>query len=418
MAIPTLTLKDTDAEPGRLWTASLDFEDLGGRITGTGDDLHGSIRSGAKEFSDLIAEPIRDLADKNKGSWEKAVKGATWGAAVTSAWSTNVTEFRERRRELETRWAVALGSDFGVTMDQTQPGMAEVKAAERFNKEVDAAAATEHAAIMADFAKIWRKLESDAGERTNELKAGPTKATLATLMDTGALGWAGYNLWREMSPTPLDGDDGRRLADRINAALKNGELPSAADMANFNALLAHAAYLQKNGGKLSAGEVAFLRTLYNGLDKKGPYKDLSNLVDPAWYNSPGLDPEAVERFKAGIGNGLLALSDEDLGGGYDLLPGGIREILDDQEGDPDGFSAGEWGLGLSGLAGVMAATGGKFAVERLKGGELAGQQRGRHVVPAPGDQPDRDQGPVSPHVAEPNPRPAFAEQVPVAAAQG
>lgn len=364
MAVSPLVLPDTDAEPGKLTAAAGRFEDLGGRITGTGGDLHSQIRTGATSFSELIAGPIRNLADVNKASWQKAVQGSTWGAAVTTAWSGNVTEFRERREELMARWTAAANADFGVTLDAAQPGMAEVKAAERFNTEVDEKAAGVRGEIMREFQRAWNKLEQDASERTTELKSGPTKATLATLMETGALGWAGFNLWGAKSPTPLDGGEGKKLADRINAALKRGELPSAADLANLNALMAHAAFLQKNGGKLSGDELDFLRNLYRGLDRKDTA--FSNLIRPNWLEVDGADPADVARVKATLANGLLALSDEDLGGGYDQLPVGIREILDDSP--KEGMDKGDWGLGLSGLAGLMAATGGKYAAVKLKGG--------------------------------------------------
>ncbi|GIG65905.1 TPR repeat region-containing protein [Phytomonospora endophytica] len=365
MAVSALILPDTDAEPGKLTTASGQFEDLGGRITGTGGSLHAEIRKGATTFSDLIADPIRDLAEKNKSSWQKAVQGSTWGAAVTAAWSENVTEFRTRRQEILDRWTAAAAADFGVTMDVTQPGMAEAKAAERFNAEVDEKGAAVKGELMREFQRVWNKLEEDAGERTTELKAGPTKATLATLVDTGALGWAGFNLWGAKSPTPLDGAAGKALADKINAALKRGEAPSAADMANFNALLAHAAYLQKNGGTLSAGERAFLSSLFSGLDRKDMNKNFSNLITPGWLDAIK-DKAAADGLRAALGNGLLALSDERLGGGYDQLPEGVREILDAEQ--REGMNKGDWGLGLSGLAGLLAATGGKYAAVKLQGG--------------------------------------------------
>ncbi|MEV0646883.1 hypothetical protein AB0I28_16620 [Phytomonospora sp. NPDC050363] len=364
MVVPALNLKDTDAEPGRLSTAALDFEDLGGRITGTGGSLHTQIRSGAKEFSDLIAEPIRDLAEKNRNSWQSAVQGATWGAAVTSAWSGNVTEFRERRKELLTRWSAGQVGDFGVTMDQAQPGMAEVKAAERFHKEVDAAAEAEHTAIMGEFRKIWQKLETDAGERTAELKSGPNKTTLATLMDTGALGWAGFNLWGAQSPTPLDGGDGTALAKKFLRYLKDGELPPGSTWADFNALMAHAAFLQKNGGKLTAGEREFLSEFYEYLNREGREDRTSQLFRHEFWNG-----EEGGELRALMGNGLLALSDEKIGGGIEYLPGEVRQTLENGEFEHDPLHKdGPW-LGLVPLAGLVAAAGGVHAKVRLKGGK-------------------------------------------------
>ncbi|GLZ76493.1 hypothetical protein Afil01_13000 [Actinorhabdospora filicis] len=323
--IPSFSIKDTDADAGAISGAADNFYDIAGRVTGQGSTVRDLINGGAREFSTIIAEPIKGQAQKNMMAWLAATQGSVYGAAVTAAWGKNVAEFKRRRDALLAAWSAATSSDFGLTMPRSVGGDGAARDWELYDQKLQTAADKKFGEVTAEATALWRWFESEAGARGRELKAGPTKETLKELAEAGTLGWAGFNLFGGMSPTPLTEAEAQKLAEQLAARIMGGVPLTPEDLQNLRniqALVTHAQWLQGNGGQLSAGELKFLEKYYGTLGLI-PTKVEDYLKNAGQF----MKPEDRDLLRATLGGGLLALSSEDLGGGYDKLPAPLRDLI-------------------------------------------------------------------------------------------
>src|SRR5690625_70457 len=144
--------------------------DIVGRITGKSGDLEALFNNAAMEFSELIAEDIHSTASENHSAWTTALTSCwhVWG--VLTKWSTDVERYKSQISGLQEEWDTAVGSNFGLELDDV--GVVEARQA--------------LAGALNDRAKgYWDTLEEESESNSENLQGGPTVANLRELVDAG-----------------------------------------------------------------------------------------------------------------------------------------------------------------------------------------------------------------------------------------
>ncbi|GLZ80173.1 hypothetical protein Afil01_49800 [Actinorhabdospora filicis] len=320
---------------------------LAGRITGRGGELRDAINAGAMEFSDIVADPIEARNRDNVTSWVSGTQATVFGSSILTAWAGEVGTFKRELAALDTRYAEGVNRIFEIGTGGPGEGANSVGR--------NAAQKSLEAELTAEAVRLRAKFDTDTESRGAQLRSGPTTEVLKALVSDGTMKWAAFNLWGAKGAVPLDGKDAKKLAEMLVAKLKGGGKLTQADrelLINLQALAGHALWMQKHGGNLSKGELAYLKTLfgelnrgYNGDDT--PFRGDSALLNiDAWLKGSGYGAADQSLIRGALGGGLLALSDDGIGGGYELLPSDVRRSLEAELPETWDIPAGEGAEGF------------------------------------------------------------------------
>jgi hypothetical protein len=310
----TPDIPDTTANVGAIEGAAGNLDGVAAAITGHGNDVTGAINKAAFAFSDIVTGPIKDIATKNQADWASAVQAVTYGAGVTRLWSANVQTFKTERQKLETEWQNAVSNHFNLGQPYVPGGATEAQARETintYNAQVASAASTTASDITTRAHALLEQLHTDANARAAQIRREPTDADLQQLAQAGLLSWAAYVSFPPGKvPPPVTAEDGRRAAQDARDALSGRAGPEAFARAKqfLDAINGHAALALKNGQQLTVGELAFLSEFYRGLD--------GHVLDIPKYVNEHFPAAAGAALLTAIGGGILALSNEKLGGGF------------------------------------------------------------------------------------------------------
>ncbi|WP_431872918.1 hypothetical protein [Nocardiopsis eucommiae] len=318
--------KPCDVDTGKLDQAADDALNIVGRITGKSGDLKALFDDGAKEFSDLVASDIHATANENFGAWTSALATCwhVWG--VLTKWSGDVERYKEKISGLQEEWDAAVASNFGFDLDDG--GVVEARKA--------------LAGALNDRAEgFWSTLEEEADENSSNLQGGPTVANLRELIDAGVLGFAAYNATRQILYYPSTFDTGERDGETLLPYLNGEKEPDEEyyrlieQLAAINALAADA---KRNGDPLRDFQVEYLEEFYAALDE-GSENGVPGI--PGQLSGETLSVHERDKALSALGDGLLVLSDEKVGGGYGVLPESVRAVAEgaDFSGDRSGRGA-------------------------------------------------------------------------------
>ncbi|WP_435113656.1 hypothetical protein, partial [Nocardiopsis synnemataformans] len=188
----------------------------------------------------------------------------------------------------------------------------------------------------------WTTLEGQSEDNTSNLADGPTVTSLRELIDAGILGFAAYNSTRQVMYYPTTEEAGEEHAEELLPYIRDGKEPDAeyyqilAQLAAINALALDG---QRNGNQLRPHQIDYLEEFYATIDE---HSSVTGLAPNIESNETLSNEERAELMEA-LGGGLLALSDGRLGGGYDHLPEGVRELVNGPGGywEPGGSPPGE-----------------------------------------------------------------------------
>ncbi|SIO85022.1 hypothetical protein [Nocardiopsis sp. JB363] len=314
-----------EIDTGKLDQAADDMLEIVGRITGKSGDLESLFTAAALEFSDLIAENLQSTANENHSAWTSALTTCwhVWG--VVTKWSGDVERYKARIASLQEEWDAAVGNNFGFPEDDA--GGIEARRA--------------LAGALNDRAQgHWETLEGEAEDNSDNLKGGPTVSNLRELVDSGVLGFAAYNSTRQIMYYPSTFDTGTRDAENM-ADYLTGEKELDDEyyrlLEQLAALTALAAEAKRNGEHPRGYELEYLEEFYASLEEEveGGVVEL-----PGQFDDENLSDEQREQALGTLGDGLLVLSDEAVGGGYDSVPASIQYVLE----GPD-FSTDQSGRG-------------------------------------------------------------------------
>ncbi|MBB6174010.1 hypothetical protein HNR23_004070 [Nocardiopsis mwathae] len=347
---------DNTINLGGLNTAAADFVSIIGDMTGHSGDVKQTLTSGANNFTDMISESIKSEAAYDADLWAKASMFCVVGSGITELWIQNIKDFRDKLDELQQEW------------DDYPPPPKDDKSSSSEGKNSDALDAYKTAKLeklqeLKDRAEAARsKFEDEASERNSDLKKGADDFPVKKLVDAGVLGWAAYNILGPGQPVPIttNGEIGKLHARRAAKALKDGKnVPPE--------ILAALAYLNQVGldnlgteERLNKDQRDYLQNFFDSLEGQfevqGLYAGFEPLgilaVPDILSGNAGVPVPDREEALAILGGGLLTLSNEDLGGGLELLPESVQRVVNGPESYPfdyhnsDYRQHSEWGADL------------------------------------------------------------------------
>ncbi|MEU1898016.1 hypothetical protein ABZ512_06530 [Nocardiopsis dassonvillei] len=346
-----------DSKP--VYDCAADLEVLNARLLGRADDLSGSFDSAAGEFTDVIAWDIRSLSEEDLQNWRDAAVSVTYAASVAERWGDIVKAFHEERDSQVTTWessrtekenaVPAKYQDDHITSSHPQAdgflwtdwGAGDEARCRALYGEL----ATVQEGLISQEQTNWQKLQDGAEEVRTMLEQGPTPENVRKLMDTGNANWAFLNLDPSRYSSLIDDseltpENAEQYADEL-AAYWSGDKPLDDRYHEMMLVLTMvgtgARQNQQDGTELSPEEIAFLEEFYAQLEE--PYRrdgvGAGIMVYPDLMNESDMSDEEREDALGVLGNGLLALSDPALGGGYDNLPESFRYAVEGSWINPD-----------------------------------------------------------------------------------
>ncbi|MFE1101221.1 hypothetical protein ACFW4K_11920 [Nocardiopsis alba] len=330
-----------------------DFNILQARLLGRADDLEGSFDSAATNFTDIIAWDIKEQGSENYQLWVDTAVSLEYAADVTSQWVDYVQHFWDTRNEIWDEWDEAVSSAISRVPAEYAEATITSSYPERegFFSSIGGSDANkcrdlydELSTKLEGFNERARnnleKYEERAEEIREMLEQGATDVNVQKLIDAGHSSWGYQNLdpnkylelESDFEPTAESGEEiaieigpywsgEKPLDDRYH------ELMLAISMIGTNARNA-----QNDGRELDQNELDFLRAFYEELENTRnptPGNNSTGILEiPETMDTGGLSEEEIEYALGILGGGLLALSDEKIGGGYEELPESIQSVME------------------------------------------------------------------------------------------
>ncbi|MFC9086116.1 TPR repeat region-containing protein [Nocardiopsis dassonvillei] len=346
-----------DSKP--VYDCAADLEVLNARLLGRADDLSGSFDSAAGEFTDVIAWDIRSLSEEDLQNWRDAAVSVTYAASVAEMWADAVKAFHDEREAQITSWegsrtekenaVPSKYQDDHITSSHPQAdgflwtdwGAGDEARCRALYDEL----VTVQEGLISREQTNWQGLQDSAEEIRTMLEQGPTPENVRKLMNAGNANWAFLNLDPSRYSSLIDDseltpENAEQYADEL-AAYWSGDKPLDDRYHEMMLVLTMvgtgARQNQQDGTPLSPEEIAFLEEFYAQLEE--PYRrdgvGAGIMVYPDLMAESDMSDEEREDALGVLGNGLLALSDPALGGGYDNLPESFRYAVEGSWINPD-----------------------------------------------------------------------------------
>ncbi|MET9709947.1 hypothetical protein [Nocardiopsis alba] len=321
-----------------------DFNILQARLLGRADDLEGSFDSAATHFTDIIAWDIKGRGNDNYQLWVDAAVALEYAADVTSQWSEYVQHFWDTRNEIWDEWDEAVSSAISRVPAEYAEATITSSYPERegFFSSIGGSDANkcrdlydELSTKLEGFNERARnnleKYEERAEEIREMLEQGATDVNVQKLIDAGHSSWGYQNLdpnkYLELEADfDLSAEGGDEAAEEM-APYWSGEKPLDDRYYELMLVLStigtNARNAQHDGNELDEETIDFLEAFYTRLELEGGPRT-GVLSVPEWMEGDHLSKEEREQALGILGDGILTLSDPQLGGGYENLPESIR----------------------------------------------------------------------------------------------
>ncbi|WP_150250415.1 TPR repeat region-containing protein [Nocardiopsis deserti] len=268
-----------------------------------------------------------------------------YAASKIEEWAQHVEEFEDERSAQNSEWfdfrtkkEGEIPADYqGQTITATHPerggflGMGDANKCRDIYDEV-AAKLTE---LQERERTNYQNFEEHADEVAADLREGPTKANVQALIDAGINSWAFYSLDPSRYTMLVDGqelteENAQEWADELSSYW-SGDKPLDENyhelMLMMSMITTNAMQAQQGGTGYRSEEMDFLQEFYDRLEEESP--DHMGVVGiPIQMEGDHLTDEEREHALGMLGDGLLALSDPDIGGGYGDLPASVRNAID------------------------------------------------------------------------------------------
>jgi hypothetical protein len=342
----SFTPRFSAANASSIRTRAEELDMLQARLLGQAGDLDGDFNHAASQFTDMIAWNIGEQSSDELQLWRDAGVAIAYASSMIELWAKYVEEFQEERSEQTTEWfnfrtakaAEIPGEYQGKTITATYPaqeGMGLLGDANNCRDIYD-----EVAVKLADLEEReqanYRKFEDHAEEVADMLREGPTKANVQALIDAGINSWAFYNMDPNHYTMLVDG---RELTEE-NAQEWSRELEGYWSgtqpideryhelMLMMGMITTNAMQAQQGGTSYRSEEMDFLEAFYAELEHDEARNSMGVLGIPSQMEGDHLSAEEREHALGVLGDGLLTLSDERIGGGYDGLPASVRDVIE------------------------------------------------------------------------------------------
>ena len=311
-----LSYTECEIDRGVVASARATFEELHAMISGRSGEFNTITQPVGFEFSDLIGEGLRSAADENHFSWSSSMMACTHAYGVLDKISKDVQWYEEKIEEIKENLSAALAN-----------------ASEPDNMTIASQIIDSH---NLDAQQAWRALESRCDESEELLRDGPTPDSIRALSEGGHLGehgQIGFYTTNDLDYFYVDETQAETIAIHIENAVINGyegSIEALEENPEYLALIANvvsrAQNAQQNGENLLDGEIDFLETLFGDLANVGDNEpSFLNFMDQV-NSSEHISDSLREEISRNLANSILVLSDENIGGGVNSLPGDVREV--------------------------------------------------------------------------------------------
>ncbi|MDT0329211.1 TPR repeat region-containing protein [Nocardiopsis lambiniae] len=340
----SLTLRTTDAIPALIRARTTDFEDLDARVLGDSENLQASLDGAAGQFTSILAWDISTLAAEDRQLWVDAAVALTYAAMVSDMWADYVEEFREGREELLEEWNTAVtncegrvpGDYSSSHITSTFPERTWLWSDENTCRDLYDELVEKRTSVSGRFDTLWTTYQEHAEEIGDMLEEGATKVNVQKLIDGGYANWAFYNLdparyyTMLVDPSELTEENAQEWADEL-ADYWSGDKPLDDRYHELMLVMAMIGTNAKQAQQWTTGypseEIDFLQTFYESLEEADPNGN-GVLGLPTLMEGGHLSDEEREHALGVLGDGILALSDERIGGGYEDLPASVRSVIE------------------------------------------------------------------------------------------
>ncbi|MFF8765331.1 hypothetical protein ACF07Q_12510 [Nocardiopsis dassonvillei] len=341
----TFQPRSTTANPEAIRARIEELNLLQDRLMGRADDLTGQFNTTATQFTDILGWNIKGLSEEDYQYWREAGVAIAYAASQLEQWAQYVEEFKDEREAQNTEWfdfrtkkEDEIPADFqGQTITATHPerggflGMGDANKCRDIYDEV----AAKLSELQERERTNYQNFEEHADEVAADLREGPTKANVQALIDAGINPWAFYSLDPNRYTMLVDGqelteENAQEWADELSSYW-SGDKPLDENyhelMLMMSMITTNAMQAQQGGTGYRSEEMDFLQEFYDRLEEESP--DHMGVVGiPVQMEGDHLTDEEREHALGMLGDGLLALSDPDIGGGYGDLPPSVRNAID------------------------------------------------------------------------------------------
>jgi hypothetical protein len=259
-------------------------------------------------------------------------------------WADYVEEFRDGREELVEEWNTAVTNCEGRVpakyasshITATYPEGGWFWTDEDTCRDLYDELLGKRTSIQGRFDTLWSTYQEHAEEIGDMLEQGATKVNVQKLIDGGYANWAFYNLDPStytmlVDQRDLTEENAREWSTEL-AAYWSGDKPLDDRYDELMLMIAmigtNAKQAQNTGSGFRSEEIDFLEAFYTNLELEGGGHYTGVLSVPQWMDGDHMSGEERAHALGVLGDGLLTLSDEDLGGGYELLPQSVRRAAE------------------------------------------------------------------------------------------
>ncbi|MFI6578088.1 hypothetical protein ACIBFB_20045 [Nocardiopsis sp. NPDC050513] len=320
------------------------FNALKQRLLGRADNLEISFESAGTHFTDLIAWDITSLGAEDYQLWVDSTGALEFAADTTEMWADYVKEFWDTNDDLWDEWDAAVAAKVAEVPEEYQGETitADYPARENRLESIFGGDANKCRDLYDELQEKlddineraqanYDKHQEHAAEIGGMLEQGATDVNVQRLIDGGYSTWSYSNIDPERyleleSDFELTPESGRNAAEELEPYF-SGEKPLDDRYHELMLVLAmvgtNARNAQNDGSELENGEIEFLDAFYDRLEQDQGVIDIPRVME-----GDHLTDEEREHALGVLGDGLLALSDPNLGGGYENLPQSVRNAID------------------------------------------------------------------------------------------
>ncbi|WP_017543883.1 TPR repeat region-containing protein [Nocardiopsis prasina] len=320
-----LNYTECEFDTGQIEKARDEFESLHAKIAGRSESYKSITSPVGDEFSDLIGDGLRQLATANQSAWGSALLACLHGYGVLDKTLTDTKWYNDEIDRIQARLASALNA-IPVT---DQDNFTRVRATrEPFDREA---------------AALWPKFVERCDATEEILKDGPTPRRIRELAEGGYFGLneqAGYKSTGKLDFYAIEKDFNADLTiEHLYQAVVNGREGSIQmlesdprTLALLDNMFHRAEEARRDGVPLSDRELAYLEEIYRvlGYGDDGGGDGFLRFADQV-QNSDHISDGLRRDIQRGLANGMLVLSDEQVGGGMSKLPEDVREAANGPE---------------------------------------------------------------------------------------
>ncbi|MEU3019497.1 hypothetical protein ABZ635_19135 [Nocardiopsis sp. NPDC007018] len=333
-----LNYTECEFDTAKLTTARDGFQALHAKIAGRSEGYESITSPVGSEFSDLVDTQLKGLATRNQQAWSSALLACLHAYGVLDKAIEDTDWYEEQIADVKYRLSSAVNAIPSVEQDS-------YTRVESVRRTFDAEART-----------LWTKFEERCQETEDTLKDGPTPQRIRQLSEGGHFGdnqQIGYQTTGDINYYVVDEDFNTAvLTVHLFDAVFHGR-DGSIDMlktdpmtlALLENMILRAEQARESGTELSAGELAYLQSVYDVLGRDGRGHEPGFL----WFmgevaDSDHIDDELRATIQRRLADGMLVLSDEEVGGGMSRLPEDVRRaavgpdrIEPSREGDDPGI---------------------------------------------------------------------------------